>query len=136
MSLLEQYLEACRERSFNWLWWNCVHFTGGWLLQAEGSSAILDRYERNTETMLAAARYAKKLGGLRQSYTGALGRAPLPPLAARPGDIVLFEDVSCSGAGTLGICNGVSAVTLHAVAGIDSRSMAGVSCAWRVNVLQ
>ncbi len=128
--LLEDYLSTCRGRMFNWPEWNCVHFTGEWVAYAEGSRAILNGYTQYTLTPLAALRFARSLGGLRQAYTALLQRDPLPPLAARIGDVALFDS---PGAGVLGICNGTSAVILHPAGGFSSMPMGAASCVWKID---
>lgn len=130
--LLEEYLNICRARRFNWLGWNCVHFTAGWIEYCEKSRAVLDLYAGDTLTARSALRYAASFGGLRNVYTMALKREALNPLQAIPGDVVLFDSTSPSSAGTLGICNGVSAVTLHPLGGFSSAPMAGASCIWKI----
>jgi len=130
--LLDKYLDSCRARQFDWLGWNCVHFTAGWVLYCEKSRAILDLYVQRTQTARSALRYAGSFGGLRQGYTMALAREPLPPLAAGVGDLVLFESSHPDRVGTLGICSGVSAAVLHPLSGFSSMSMAAASCIWKI----
>lgn len=129
--MLAKYLSQCHDRRFCWRSWNCVHFTGGWVELAEGTP-LLASYEQATETALSAARYARSLGGLQAAFTKALSREPLPPLAANIGDIVLIEEWRCGSAGTLGICNGVSAITLHPIQGFSSAPMGAASCIWKI----
>lgn len=136
--LLEEYLDTCRARRFNWLGWNCVHFTARWVEYCEKSKAVLDLYAEDTATVKAALRYVGSFGGLREAYTRALNRPALSPLRADIGDIVLFTGAAPGGssAGTLGICNGVSAVTLHPVIGFFSAPMSSASCIWKINTVE
>lgn len=133
--LLDEYLDRCRSRKFNWQGWNCAHFTGGWVEYAEGSRAVLDAYTQHTLTPRAALRFAQSLGGLRQAYTGLLQREPAHPFAARIGDLVLFDygDRVESSAGVMGICNGISAVILHPASGFSSAPMGAAACVWKIN---
>lgn len=130
---LEEYLDQCRPRRFNWHSWNCVHFALGWVQEVEDSQVLLVHYVQSTETALAAARVAQKMGGLRNALTSVLGRDPMPALSASIGDVVMLEEWRCGSAGTLGICNGVSAVTLHPAQGFASAAMGAASCIWKIN---
>lgn len=102
-------------------------------MYVEKSSVLLDGYPADAVSALSAARHVRFAGGLRSAYTEALGREARPPLAARPGDVVLFESASSKGSGALGICNGVSAVLIHpSQPGFSSLSMSDASCVWHI----
>jgi hypothetical protein len=106
-----------------------VHFTGGWILRAEGIDALAP-YTQPTLTALEAARYARSFGGLDAACTLALARDPLPPLAACIGDVVFFEGTGA--AGTLGICNGFSAIVLAPTEGFSSTPMSKAKFVWKI----
>jgi hypothetical protein len=130
--LLDRYIDRCREKHFSWSSWNCVHFARGWVFEWEKELIEFPiSFERaGVSTALAAARYARSLGGIPNIVTEALRRDPSPPTFASVGDLVYFGDAAF--AGTLGICNGRTAFALSTGAGVVAVPATMFKLAWKL----
>jgi hypothetical protein len=125
--LLDDYLDAWRERAFNWRGSHCCYFGGGWVLLAEGWNPMHGIPE--TRDAGAALRLIRTLGdSLGAVVTARMKREPIAALMATAGDLVLVPEGDRA---ALGICNGrLTAVVTPA--GLQFVQTAQGLQAWRV----
>jgi len=136
---LQRYLDevAAAPGEFNWTHNNCCHFAGRWVARMTGLDALAGL------GLLADARGARALlrvlgaGDLRAAVSARLARAPIPPLLAQLGDVVmvrphLFARAAAARGvgGALGICAGRTGVFIDLQGAVGHVPMAQALAAW------
>ena len=131
MRLLDAFLEARRERPFEWGVHDCCTFASDWVLACTGYDPMADL--RGRMTALAAMRQMRDLGGFRAVGVQRLGPS-IPAVMAQVGDVCLVPSGRRKGRGSgysFGICNGRSVM----VPGLQRLVQAPIymaEAAWRV----
>lgn len=115
---LAAYLDASsRSRvAFNWRDRNCCHFAAGWVLEATGRDVLAGLGV--TPDGRAALRLVRAMGGsLEQAWTRQLGIAPVLPLFARVGDVVLLptSPLLVGLGAAVGVCAGAQVACIDAL---------------------
>lgn len=108
-ALLEEYLVANREPTFDWELSNCCHFACRWVELLTGTDLMLGL--RSTPSEFAARKLLAELGGtLDQVWTKTLGEAAaISPTLAQVGDVVMIPMEDKAGA-AVGICSGMDVI--------------------------
>lgn len=132
MDPLADYIEHCQRQVFCWQEWNCVHFVQAWVFRYEGLFCKFPQSftAQGVNTQLSAFRYSRKLGGLSNVVTAALGREAVSAAFAAYGDVVFVGTNQSSG--TLGICNGRNAFVLSPTRGIALLETEMFELAWKL----
>ena len=120
-------LEAAAARPFAFGSHDCVRLTASVLDAMTGSawSAELDELYTGDR---GALRVMGEPGRLEELVSARLGE-PVPPLLARRGDVVAFDN---AGAPAIGICTGERIACAADPAGVEYVKLERARCAWRV----
>jgi hypothetical protein len=133
--LLTEYLVQA-PAPFSWRAANCCHFAARWVRFAAGLDPLADLPP--TPTARAAKRLIAQLGGsLEAAWSHQLGRAPIAPLLAQLGDVVLvrLEAAQSLGADALvGICAGTHIAVATAEGHVAYLPLSAGDAAWRLEV--
>lgn len=119
-----QYIEAVKDRPFEWGRWDCCQFVAEWIKEATGTD-YRDQFPKYTGES-DAREIIGSSGGLVSLVSSCLAR--IHPAHARKGDIVLSRDESGA---ALGICIGVQSAHVSETGIVYLQTLDGI-CAWRV----
>lgn len=119
------YARARAAVPFSWGTNDCCTFAAGAVEAITGSNPMAGVAPYDSE--MAAARLILRAGDLRALASQFLG-APVPPLMAAVGDVVLLMN---EGRELLGICNGVNAMG-PGPDGFVALEMTAASAAWKI----
>lgn len=107
---LDAYVLRAAERGpFDWAGNNCCQFAARWVAEVEGHDPMASL--PTTPDRRAAWRLIASLGGLADAITQMLGRPPIAPAFAEPGDVVMANWPPAVRA-SVGICAGRTAMLI------------------------
>lgn len=125
--ILMDHIEAAKTRPFSWGKMDCALFAADIVRALTGEDYAAEfrgRYSTSRGAATALTRYGK--GTLRKTLEAKFG-APLPPLMARRGDLVMLKSPQAAG-----ICIGDRAA-FAGPDGITFRPLAECDCCWRID---
>jgi hypothetical protein len=126
-TLLAEYLEARRLMPFAWGTNDCCSFAADWVAIATGRTGLLDPWA-GYSTAAEALRHLEAAGGVVAMWSGLMPAAPIAPMLARRGDLVVVE---IEGRQSIAVCAGETCAG-PAANGLAWASLKEGVCAWRV----